>query len=293
MKLAIVFPVLNQLPLARAAVDFAEAYQETKPEIIVLDNASDPAFTLETTYPRDVKVWRFDQNHGVYPMFWKALECLDINKIDADVVAFLHSDLMLCEQGYDKRILQAFEDNPKLGLVGFVGSDEIDQAGGRGAGTTSNFQGMQHQHQSAHGNLSVWNGSGAQAHGKRNDGLTKAAVVDGCAMVFRRSVLEQIKQRPEFPPHHFYDRLLSCETRELGYEVAVLGIACDHISGQTVNAEDAYALMAKDWALKNIKDWAGVTNAQGVSWDTVIYQEAERQWLAEYRDKKHFIPCKV
>ena len=81
--------------------------------------------------------------------------------------------------------------------------------------------------------------------------------------------------------------MLSCETRELGYEVGVLGIGCDHISGQTVNQENAYHIMAKEW-LDNHP-----TAHRDLPSDSEIYLEAERQWLSEYRDNKHLVPTRV
>lgn len=301
MKLAVVFPVMNQHDLAKTAVDFAASYMERAGDVLVLDNASDPEFTYpqfvaqlkEMSIVNDkvdgqsvepgrtrINIARFNKNIGVYPTFWEALK-----HTDADVLAFLHSDLIICEKGYDQRILRAFEENPKIGLIGFIGSDEIDPAGGRGGGTTSNFQDSVHMRKKADGENKVWRGSPAEAHGKRYSGYTPAAVVDGCAMVFRREVLEKIKQRADFPPHHFYDRLLSCETREAGYEVGVMGIGCDHISGQTANTQPDYG---REWAEAH-----GLTKPDGETWDRVIYLEAERQWLSEYRDTKQFIPCKV
>jgi hypothetical protein len=108
-------------------------------------------------------------------------------------------------------------------------------------------------------------------------------------MVFRRDVLEKITQRIEFPPHHMYDRLLSCEVQELGYKVGVLGIACDHISGQTANQESSYDTMAREWA-----EPRGLTlEPTAQNWDSVVYLEAERQFLSEYRDSKRFIPRRV
>jgi glycosyltransferase involved in cell wall biosynthesis len=285
MKLSIVFPVLNQNELADAAIESALHKMSGKVdyELIVLDNASDKP--VEDFY-KDVphKIIRLEKNIGVYPTFWEALK-----HTDADILAFLHSDLIIDEQDWDERILAAFNVHPKLGLLGFIGSNEIDPSGGRGLGTTSNFQGVKTIYRDKAGNQKEWTGSTAEVHGKRSHGYSKACVVDGCSMVFRRSVLEQIKQRLDFPPHHFYDRLLSCEVRELGYEVGVLGVGCDHISGQTVNQEEAYQIVfAREWAEKH-----NLRPSEGANWDSVIYKEAERQWLLEYRDKKHFIPCKV
>ena len=287
MKLAIIFPVLNQHDLANASIDFAVKLLGTNKdrELIVIDNASDQPLEGFPHFADKVegKIVRLYNNIGVYPIFWEALK-----HTDADILAFFHSDLVISEKDWDLKVMEQFEQNSKLGLLGFIGSNEIDGSGGRGLGTTSNFQGLQVTHNNKKGEAKQWQGSPAEPHGKRYNGFTRAAVVDGCAMIFRRSALEQIAQRNDFPPHHFYDRLLSCEVREKGYEMGVLGIGCDHISGQTVNQEPAYGLMAEKWAREHGLDLGGFHN-----WDMVLYREAERMWLNEYKNQKGLVPCKL
>jgi GT2 family glycosyltransferase len=286
MKLAVVFPVMNQFPLAQTAIDFAikNLSGENDVEIIIIDNGSSSAFQyVGYSEKAKIRVHHLKNNIGVYPIFWEALKLTD-----GDVIAYFHSDLIVSEKGWDMDLVELFERNEKLGLLGFIGSDEIDSSGGRGRGTTSNFLGGSYEHADGMGNKFQWQGSPANAHGQKNPGYTKAAVVDGCTMIFRREVLEKIKQRENFPPHHFYDRLLSSEVREEGYEMGVLGIGCDHISGQTVNQEPAYSTMAQEWSEKHGLTMEGVHN-----WDSVLYREAEKQWLTEYRDQKHLVPVKV
>jgi cellulose synthase/poly-beta-1,6-N-acetylglucosamine synthase-like glycosyltransferase len=289
MRLSCIFPVFNQHSLATTAIDLAIANLsgEQEVELVILDNGSDTPFPwsvpVETIRSGiTVKILRSAKNIGVYPTFWWGLK-----ESTGDVLAFFHSDLMVAEKGWDKRVLEAFSDQ-NLGLVGFIGSNEIDSSGGRGRGTTSNFQGGEYKNGDGMGKIAMWKGSPAEAHGKRSPAYSRAAVVDGCAMILRRSVLEAIKQRENFPPHHFYDRLLSCEVRELGYEVAVLGIACDHISGQTVNQEQGYDDMAREWATEHKLAKNHLHN-----WDSVLYQRAESLWLTEYRDTKRLVPCRV
>ena len=292
-KLSVVYPVFNQHELATAAIDVAihNLSGENDVVFVILDNGSNEEFIYANITPDHVfgKVQyltvRYEKNMGVYPTFWEGLK-----HATGDVVAFFHSDLMVAEKGWDKRVLEAFEGDSGLGLVGFIGSNEIDYHGGRGAGTCSNFMGQTYTTRKGAGGGGVikWTGSPAEAHGRRITGLEPAAVVDGCAMIFRRSCLEAIPQRMDFPPHHFYDRLLSCETREKGFTVATLGIECDHISGQTANQESGYSDMAQEWAMAHGLGMDGVHN-----WDSVIYREAERTWLKEYRDEKRLVPCWV
>lgn len=286
MKLSVVFSIHNQFPLARVAIVNAarNITDKKKSHFFIIDNASENPLLNMTPTP-DLLL---SENIGVYPLFWLALKHMSIDPDirDSDVIAFLHSDLIITEPGWDRRVLAEFEKRPHLGLMGFIGSNQIDKAGGRGLGTTSNFQGNWYTEDDESGGEIKWKGSKAKIHGAVSSGYSRAAVVDGCAMVFRRSVLEQIKQRENFPPHHFYDRLLSSEVRELGYEIGVLGVACDHISGQTVNQEPGYAAMAEKWAMEH-----GLKLGNAHNWDTVLYKEAERQWLSEYRDQKHLVPA--
>lgn len=283
MKLTIVFTVLGQHEMATLAIDKARhLIRNPNTQIVVVDNGGD------YEYPHDLKVRVVrppDGNMGVYPVFKWAFD-----NTKGDVLAFLHSDLMLAEEGFDESILHNFQRYPQLGLIGFVGSNEIDAVGGRGSGTTSNFQGLSHR---LEGYNFVWHGSPAEAHGKRSAGFTPAAVVDGCAMVIRRDAWDKIGFREDFPPHHFYDRLISTQMLEAGFEVGVLGIACDHISGQTVNKEGRYNNLAEEWSKENLNylSWVGIP--PNYSWDQTIYQQAERMWLKEYRDEKHIVPIRI
>ena len=265
---------MNQHDLATACLDATLSNLSHDIQVVVLDNGSDKPFEYSNS---DVKVIRYDKSIGVYPTFWEGLK-----HTTGDVIAFFHSDFFVSEKDWDIKVLNAFRDM-KIGLAGFIGSDEIDANGGRGYGTMSNFQGLALKYLDKE-----WKGSPATAHGKRITGVVNSAVIDGCSMIFRRSVLEQIKQRENFPPHHFYDRLLCCETLEKGFKVVTIGVACDHISGQTVSNEQKYTDMANEWGLKH-----GVMLDDKNNWDSVIYLEAERQWLKEYRDEKHFIPIQV
>lgn len=316
MKLAVVFPVHNQHLLSEAVLDVAKANLsgEYDVQFLVIDNASDTPFIPSLT-PLEkgtfkLTLVRLMKNIGVYPIFWEALKHIDSSY---DIIAYLHSDVFVAEEGWDKRVIQAFEENPNLGLLGFIGSNEIDAAGGRGLGTTSNFMGNEYKKNIPHPEIpgesavQTWFGSAAEIHGKRNEGYSKAAVVDGCVMIFRRMVFRTVSdgekidlpipQRLDFPPHHFYDRLLSCEVAEAGWEVGVLGIGFDHISGQTVNQESSYSEMAAEWGMEHLlitsPDQYMTPAGPAHNWDTVLYTEAEGQWLHEYRDIKHFIPRSV
>jgi GT2 family glycosyltransferase len=239
-------------------------------DVLLIDNGSDRPLRDERWLPAGVRVRRNPTNVGSYPLFAQALAL----SRGWDVVAVLHSDLRVHERSWDARVRDAFAANERLGLLGFVGSDEIDAAGGRGQGTMLNFSG-------------IGKASRAEDHGRRIDDLRPAAVVDGCAMILRRRVLSDIGVRPDFPPHHFYDRLISCQVLERGWHVGVLGVACDHLGGQTSVLQPGWSALARDWALEH-----GIPKHPG-GWDQAVYLEAERQFLDEWRDAKRFIPRRV
>lgn len=288
-KLSVVIPVLNQVDLAKAT------YKETRDnvdqtfdevEFVIIDNGSDePLNELDF---EGAKIIRLEESVGVYPTFE-----LGMKEAQGEYVAFFHSDLVVWEKGWNNRVVEAFEKNPLLGMIGYIGSNEIDGSGGRGLGTTSNFQGRALEAETAEG-IKGWVGSAAAIHGKVSDGLSKAAVVDGCAMILRRKAYETIEFRRDFPIHHFYDRLISTQLLQKYWEIAVLGIACDHFSGYTTAHEKKYHECAEKWSRVHIPEerWErdGIGN---INWDATIYREAERIWLGEYRDEIHFVPVRV
>lgn len=282
MKLSVVIPVMNQHPLFLAAFrQLVAATSEKDVEFVVIDNGSSSPLSraldgsgISLKEGQSLVVVRNERSIGVYPTFDQGMRVAS-----GDVVAFLHSDMVVWEEGWDQRVLMQFDIVPPLGLLGFIGSSEIDPNGGRGGGTTSQFMGL-----TLAGEHMAWKGSPASAHGKTNPGYIRAAVVDGCAMVIRRKAWDAIGFREGFPLHHFYDRLISCQMLEKGFHVGVLGIACDHISGQTVNQEPEYDRVAREWCEKN-----GVPK-EGHNWDSAVYLEAERRFLREFRDEKRLIP---
>ena len=266
---------------------------EQEVEFVILDNGSDEPMD-ELSFP-GAKIVRYEESIGVYPTF-----NMGFIYATGDVVAFFHSDLVIWEKDWNLRVMGQFKKTSpfyKLGLMGFVGSNEIDSNGGRGGGTTSNFQGKamtnivigDHVEQGK-----TYIGSPASAHGKTNSGFTPAAVVDGCAMIISRDAWNAIGFRENFPPHHFYDRLICTQVLEAGFKIEVGGIACDHFSGQTVNREPKYQTMAYEWLKTHVttpndsyKDFDPKHN-----YDVDIYVVAEKAWLEEYRSKG-FVPCTV
>lgn len=305
-RLSVVVSVLNQFEIAQQTLDFLinNCASHNQTEFIVLDNGSKTPFE-ESYKPIDgvgVRIIRYEKNGGAYPFIFEE----GMKHAKGDIVAFFHSDLFVYQKGYDMSVVAHFDANPDLGLIGFIGSTQIDNHGGRGLGTHSNMQGRVIPRPSG----GEWRGSYAHIHGKQDAGFIKdGAVVDGCVMIFRKSCYKQIQVKDNYPIHHFYDRLLSLQTLEVGFKVGILGIEFDHISGQTVNQEQTYQDDAKAWFKQKLgienpeqwaelrKDWVYGANKNNPShgkvpnqYDHATYLEAEYLFLTEYRDSKGIIP---
>lgn len=248
--------------------------------LLLVQNTEGPVWVLDNGSQEDLRglgapVVRLPENVGNYRAFVEALHFAESE--NADLVAIFHSDLFVYEAGWDRRVEGHFRADPLLGLAGFAASDKIDQNGGRGLGTRTNYQGRV-----------LWSAK-ADVHGKRDSGFHVAAQVDGVSMVFRTEVLRAIGNREDFPPHHWYDRLMSCQVLEAGFRVAYVGVEVDHPGGTTTMFEQSYHDLAKAWCQRR-----GVSDQeQPGNWDLAVYREGERQFLREYRDEKHFIPLEV
>ena len=225
-RLAVVVYSVNNLKWTQLAVNHLK--KTIDPEltsITVVDNGSDESYMSKMTLDGIDGIIAYDENIGGNAVFHRWMED---NWFDEkpEFIAFFHCDLMLHEQHWDHRVIEAFEEDNKLNLIGFAGSNEIDPLGGRGAGTMLNYKGAFFR--------GIGQASPAEAHGRRMTGLEPAAVLDHMSMIFRRTELEKLTpQEGNFAPFHFYDRILSCEVLERGGHIAVLGIDCDHFSGGT------------------------------------------------------------
>ena len=144
---------------------------------------------------------------------------------DSDIIAHIHDDVMIHEQGWDERVLKQFED-PKVGLVGFAGA----LGHGRPEMYTAPYDIGNMVRLHFYSNMRT-----AEQHGHRFTGECDVAVLDGLALFVRRSVLDKVGGWPVEAPYGFwlYAEWLSCEVRRQGLKIRLVGVDCHHIGGQT------------------------------------------------------------
>ena len=280
MRMAAIVYSSDNIHWTRRALEFLTQNTSPDTEIILIDNGSTPPYSVVDEgifLPLAHRIIRYEENIGGNAVFHRWFEDDWFNGNPPEFLAFLHCDLMVREVNWDRRVIEAFEADPLLQLVGFVGSTQIDGRGGRGGGTMLNYRG---DYYTGYGQASP-----SAHHGRAVTGLEPAAVVDHAAMILRRDALLQLPpQEGNYAPEHFYDRILSCEVLRNGGHIAVLGIDCDHFSGGIGDG------MAKADALR--RRWL---ESEGINYDpadtyTAVYLESERRFFAEFRG---FFPLSV
>lgn len=284
-RLAVIVYSVNNIEWTRLALKhLRDTIDPELTQVFLVDNASDVPYLSQLNAEEIAgitRVLRYPVNIGGNAVFhrWMTDGWFEGLGDLPEFVAFFHCDLMIHEQHWDHRVIEVFEKDSKLNLIGFAGSNEIDPLGGRGAGTMLNYRGAFFE--------GIGQASPAEAHGRRMTGFEPAAVLDHMSMIFRRTELEQLTpQEGNFAPFHFYDRILSCEVLDRGGHIGVLGIDCDHFSGGTgAGSASADGLMQK-WLTSN-----------GIPYDPerpdmAIYLASERLFKQKYIHTG-FAPLKV
>jgi hypothetical protein len=238
-------------------------------EVVVVDNASDIPYNeyMPSNSHPQTKLVRLNYNSGYY----LPISIMASISTDADIIGLIHNDLTVYEPGWDRRIMDAFLTDPKLGMVGVCGSDEIDDRGGRGGGTMCNFRGAKGQ---------------LQEHtGRRETGLCPALIFDSMFLVMRRPVVDALNIDAHIVPCHFMDKLWPIKTIKAGWKCAVLGLEVDHQGGRT-SVSSRFENDCAEWCKRE-----NLPYDEGRA-GMAVYLEAERQFLT-YGRANGFIPSRI
>lgn len=199
----------------------------------------------------DHKVISNPENVGVV----KSLDMMHRNA-SGDVIAILHNDTIVMQANWNEWILSQFENDPKLGLAGFLGSVGTAHNGGR--------------------HITMSNLLEAEAHGQRITEVTDCVGFDGLALIPRKAMLDEVGGFDlNYDPHHFYDRDISLTSYHAGWKNKVIPVYCHHISGVTANRGDF-----ANWSAKHLN----VAVGEG---DKTAYLNSEQYFLNKWQ---HYLP---
>ena len=205
---------------------------------------------------------------------------------DFDVIACLHDDVEIHEEGWDAKVLRYFARYPQMGLAGFGGA--------KGLGALDMYE-------RAYDPMSLARVGfrsdliDAEVHGMRSLLAEPVACLDGFSQIGRRAfwlgerigydVTGQTKspvhmwtETPERPwtvleqlgfIHHFYDGALGCLAKRYGWETWYLPLRCRHLGGQTAVGDIGY------------QAWAKTKHPEG---DHGLWEEAHRIGYEAFRD---------
>lgn len=164
---------------------------------------------------------------------------------DSEVICCFHDDLVIFEQGWDQKVLDAFAD-PGVGLAGFGGwmaigatdlyDAEYDPLALAGFGYRSNQ-------------------TDAERHGTRSTDVEPVVAVSAFSQIGRRAFFSgfreeewrtKLSRRKRFlrpwvqlddwrMVDHFYAQALGCLARRHGWRVLSLPARCRHLGGHTTN----------------------------------------------------------
>lgn len=174
--------------------------------------------------------WKRTARTPIHPLLCHGLtiieayqKCYEQMRKDAEVLGFLHDDLMIFEENWDLRVLRQFED-PKVGVVGFGGA--------YGHGHPYLYKGeFQIPLLARQGFIS--NMKSAEQHGTRFTGDTDVAILDGFALFIRRACLDQIGGWAGHGPisYYLYAEMACAEARRRGWKIRMCGVKCEHKGG--------------------------------------------------------------
>lgn len=178
----------------------------------------------------------------------------------AEVIACLHDDFEILEDGWDQKVIRAFRRNPSMGLAGFGGAISL---------------GHEDMYRKPYDPMSLARGGfrsnlvDAEVHGVRSLLSEPVACLDGFSQIGRRQFFDGLDRLhhtnanyvydPAKRPwqvledlgivHHLYDSLLGALAARLGWETWYLPLRAQHHGGRTAVGDAGYG----DWAKTQIE----------------------------------------
>lgn len=250
MKLSLVLPIYKTLHESKGIIGLLREMTSNDAEWIVIDNDGGgecQAFFEKYIRPENVVYVNNDENLGMVKTIKQGYE-----RATGDVVVFLHNDVYLYREDWDKYVLSFFEKYEGVGGLGLFGSQGVYVNGGRMQDVPAGY-------------AAGWsNMLEAEVHGVRmGNSFEYVSIFDGYFMAFRKNILDAvggIDQRYKY--HHLYDRDMSLEVLRHGYKNIVIDLPSHHASGMTANRPEY-----QNWITEKLRrDGVEVDDNRGDSW---------------------------
>ncbi len=271
--LSIVIPVKDVHELTIECISMLYENAEGELDIIVVDNGSTtPVRKLKAL--ENVNIIENSKNVG----FWHAM-MQGIAVASSNYVLLMHNDVFIWEKSFDRRIIEEFVFNDRLGAVGLFGGRGVGDDGGRGH-PEGNMQGLRY-------------GTPQHNHGHLLKTEHPAVVFDSLAICIDKRKLNAIDPIT-VPPHHWTDRIICLRLIRAGFHCMTVGIAFDHGGSATASTE-SMDTFSEDWCkskgLELDKTWENTLYQYGASLfrDEFLKVTGGRSQLWVDKDFKYYV----
>lgn len=221
--------------------------------IFVIHNGPERPIVEDLSFAGHPAAWLHrDEYLGSVPAFRRGV---DVALQAAEIIACLHDDFEILEEGWDQKVIQAFKRHPQMGLAGFGGAISL---------------GHEDMYRKPYDPMSLARGGfrsnlvDAEVHGVRSLLSEPVACLDGFSQIGRRGFFAGQyglhKSKIDGPRpwqlledmgivHHLYDSLLGAIAARHGWETWYLPLRAQHHGGRTAVGDAGYG----DWAKTQIE----------------------------------------
>lgn len=182
-------------------------------------------------------VFNRDDNDSIYKKYNTGIQhYVERGLDDNDILVFCHADVKILDPDFVEKVEYAFQNIPKLGVAGVIGSTILTETAGWWLSDQAHHK----------GHLMQWidNDEKNKYHMIREvTNNIDMAVVDGLIMFVRGSLAKTLRFDENTYPqsYDFYDYDYCLHTLELGWRVGVLDVLVEHKSAGSGIYKDSWA----------------------------------------------------
>lgn len=188
------------------------------------------------------------KNDSIFVKYQEGVKGIkDLNVPDDDIVVFVHEDVGIVDINFKEKLELIFKQNKNVGLVGVVGTTELQESGAWWMNEGYKLRG--HLVQGDDNNKGFHLVKGPIGF------FTDIVAIDGCFMATTGKIVKEIIKFDVDTfkdDNHFYDIDLSFQILEAGYDIAVADILIFHKSMGKGALKDEW-FIAKDKFINKYK----------------------------------------